>query len=154
MQQTTQQMPLSPDSNRQTSADDGDALAQRNDHFVRSDGVTFAGSHLLLDLWGARQLDDADFIEQTLRYAIIAAGAQLLHIHLHRFTQGGGISGVALLAESHISVHTWPERDFAAFDIFMCGTAQPEQAARVIKQAFAPQRSSTHRHRRGLINHD
>jgi len=143
-----------PDNTRPVSADGGDVPAPANDHFVHCDGVTFAGTHLLLDFWGAEHLNDEDFIEQTLRHAVVAAGAQLLHIHLHRFTQGGGISGVALLAESHISVHTWPERDFAAFDIFMCGTAQPEQAARVIKQAFAPQQSSSYRHRRGLINHD
>ena len=56
------------------------------------------------------------------------AGATLLHIHLHTFTDGGGISGVAVLAESHISVHTWPEKGYAAFDVFMCGDAEPRKA--------------------------
>jgi len=62
-------------------------------------------------------------MEATLREAVLQAGATLLHIHLHHFTPNGGISGVAVLAESHISVHTWPERNFAAFDVFMCGDA-------------------------------
>ena len=54
------------------------------------------------------------------RECIRAAGATLLHIHLHHFTPNNGVSGVAVLAESHISVHTWPESGFAAFDVFMC----------------------------------
>lgn len=131
------------------------ALVERpeetGDHFVERDGATFAGTHLLLDLWGARHLQDAELIEQALRQAILAAGAELLHIHLHRFTTGGGISGVAVLAESHISVHTWPERGYAAFDIFMCGKARPEEAARVIELAFQPVSIITHQHRRGLV---
>lgn len=136
---------------RRKPADCTEPFKETSDHFVQRDGVTFAGTHLLLDLWGARHLQDAGFIEQTLRRAILAAGAELLHIHLHGFTTGGGISGVAVLAESHISVHTWPERDYAAFDIFMCGKACPEQAARVIESAFQPVRTVTHEHRRGLL---
>jgi S-adenosylmethionine decarboxylase len=49
-----------------------------------------------------------------------AAQATLLHIHVHHF-QPNGISGVAVLAESHISIHTWPEVGYAAMDVFMCG---------------------------------
>ncbi len=59
-----------------------------------------------------------------------------LHIHLHKFEDGGGISGVAVLAESHISVHTWPEKGFAAFDVFMCGNAEPRKALDVFKRVF------------------
>src|SRR5215813_9636576 len=88
------------------------------DHFITRNGVTFAGSHLIIDLWEAENLGNQDLIEQALVDAVAAAGATLLHIHLHTFTQGGGVSGVAVLAESHISVHTWPERGYAAFDVF------------------------------------
>ena len=66
----------------------------------------------------------------------MAAKATLLHIHLHHFSEGGGISGVAVLAESHISVHTWPERAFAAFDIFMCGNTEPHRAMRVLEKNY------------------
>src|SRR5581483_1534578 len=65
----------------------------RKDHFITRNGVTFAGSHLIVDLWEAEHLDDKDRIEQALVDAVEAAGATLLHIHLHTFTQGGGISG-------------------------------------------------------------
>ena len=108
------------------------------DHFTNRNGIEFAGIHLIIDLWGARCLDDLPLMENTLRQAVTVAGATLLHIHLHHFTPNSGISGVAVLAESHISVHTWPERNYAAFDIFMCGVAQPELAIPVLKEAFLP----------------
>jgi len=61
-----------------------------------------------------------------------------LHSHFHSFDAGKGVTGVVLLAESHISIHTWPEFGFAAADIFMCGTAQVHFALDVIKQALSP----------------
>ncbi len=121
------------------------------DHFISRDGVTFAGSHLIVDLWGAKKVDDTEFMEQVFREAVAACGATLLHIHMHHFTPNGGVSGVAVLAESHISVHSWPERDYAAFDIFMCGDAEPENAIPVFKRAFAPQRIEVNEYLRGRI---
>ncbi len=108
------------------------------DHFIVRDGVSCAGAHLIVDVWGADQLDDLELMERAMREAVEAAKATLLHIHLHHFTPNGGISGVAVLAESHISVHTWPERQFAAFDIFMCGDAKPELAVEVLRTHFHP----------------
>ncbi|MGH1540219.1 MAG: adenosylmethionine decarboxylase [Arenicella sp.] len=121
------------------------------DHFITRNGVQFAGTHLILDLWGASQLDDLDLMERAMRDSVAVAGATLLHIHLHHFTPNGGISGVAVLAESHISVHTWPERNFAAFDIFMCGDAEPEKAIPVLREAFAPESFNVSEHLRGTI---
>ena len=121
------------------------------DHFITRDGVTFAGSHLIIDLWEANGLDDKARIEQAMRDAVKAAGATLLHIHLHTFTPNGGVSGVAVLAESHISVHTWPERGYAAFDVFMCGNAEPKKALKVLEQAFAPKRTVVGVHERGVL---
>ncbi len=111
-----------------------------NDHFILREDIEYAGIHLLLDLWEARYLDDIKRIEKAMRQCVEACGATLLHLHLHHFSSSGGVSGVAVLAESHISVHTWPERDYAAFDIFMCGDAQPENAIPVLKRAFYPGR--------------
>ena len=108
------------------------------DHFIVRDGISFAGAHLVVDVWGTDQLDDLELMERAMREAVEAAKATLLHIHLHHFTPNGGISGVAVLAESHISVHTWPERQFAAFDIFMCGGAKPELAVKVLQTHFQP----------------
>ena len=125
------------------------------DHFIERDGKVFAGTHLIIDLWGAKHLDELERMEQALRDAVEIAGATLLHIHLHHFTPNGGISGVAVLAESHISVHTWPERDYAAFDIFMCGDAQPAKALSVLSTAFHPTRMIVDEHQRGVVDkHD
>ncbi len=124
---------------------------QHKDHFITRNGLTYAGSHLIIDLWEAEGLNDRDRIEQALIDAVKEAGATLLHIHLHTFTDGGGISGVAVLAESHISVHTWPEKGYAAFDVFMCGDAEPRKAMNVFKRAFNPGRIVIGEHKRGVL---
>ena len=110
------------------------------DHFICRNGREYAGEHLIIDLWGASRLDEIEHIEQALTRAVEEAGATLLHIHLHHFTPNGGVSGVAVLAESHISIHTWPERGYAALDVFMCGDSQPARTIPVLEQAFAPER--------------
>ena len=112
----------------------------RKDYFIERDGVRYAGTHLIVDLWDAEKLDDLSHIEATLKECVEAAGATLLHIHLHHFTPNGGVSGVAVLAESHISIHTWPENGYAALDIFMCGDASPHEGIEVLRQAFRPSR--------------
>ena len=124
---------------------------ERLDHFIHRDGEVFAGTHLIIDLFDATGLDDLDRMERALREAAEHAGATLLHVHLHHFTPNGGISGVAVLAESHISVHSWPERGYAAFDVFMCGDARPERAIDVFVELFAPQRHEVVEHRRGRL---
>ena len=120
------------------------------DHFIVRNGVEFAGTHIIIDLWGAKKIDDLALMERALRSAVDVAGATLLHLHLHHFTPNGGISGVAVLAESHISVHTWPERDFAAFDVFMCGDAEPEKCIPVLREAFTPNSINISEHLRGV----
>jgi len=107
-----------------------------NDHFKEREGVKYAGEHLIIDVWDATHLDDLKLMDDTLRHAVKVSGATLLHIHLHHFTSTGGISGVAVLAESHITVHTWPEKNYAAFDVFMCGDAQPEKTISIFQKAF------------------
>ncbi|MGH7102020.1 MAG: adenosylmethionine decarboxylase [Acetobacteraceae bacterium] len=121
------------------------------DYFVTRDGLTFAGTHLLLDLWGAANLTDPAAIEQALSDAARAANATILHLHLHQFSPDGGVSGVLVLAESHISIHTWPERAFAAIDIFMCGSCDPYRSVPVLKAAFQPRSMQLSEQRRGLI---
>lgn len=114
-------------------------VEERVDHFAVRKGVRCAGVHLIVDLHGAEGLDDIDLIENTLRRCVDAAGATLLHIHLHHF-QPNGVSGVAVLAESHISIHTWPENGYAALDVFMCGDAEPDACIPVLREAFKPRK--------------
>jgi S-adenosylmethionine decarboxylase len=122
---------------------------ERKDHFVVRNGVRCAGVHLIIDLYEAEGLSDIDRIEEALRKCVAAAGATLLHIHLHHFEPNGGVSGVAVLAESHISIHSWPEANYAALDVFMCGDAKPEACIPVLREAFTPKRIVVGEHLRG-----
>jgi len=122
---------------------------ERKDHFVTRNGVRCAGVHLIVDLYDAEHLDDIDHIDAALRRCVAAAGATLLHLHLHHFEPNGGVSGVAVLAESHISIHTWPEAHYAAIDIFMCGRANPDACVPVLRDAFKPARIAVGEHLRG-----
>ena len=126
-----------------------DRRAGRRDFFVERHGLRFAGIHLIVDLYEAEGLDDRGRIEKALRDCVEAAGATLLHLHLHRFTPNGGISGVAVLAESHISIHSWPEYGYAALDVFMCGETRPHAAVEVLRAAFRPGRLVVGEHLRG-----
>ncbi|MEO5375501.1 MAG: adenosylmethionine decarboxylase [Alphaproteobacteria bacterium] len=121
------------------------------DYFIERDGVKFAGMHLLIDLWGATNLDKIDVVEAALKESAEEAGATLLHTHLHHFSPNGGISGVLVLAESHISIHTWPERSYAALDVFMCGDCDPYKAIPILRRAFRPTHVNVGEQKRGLV---
>lgn len=100
-----------------------------------------SGTHVVADLHGidADKLVNVDAIEALLKQAAQAAAATIVYSHLHTFGAGQGVTGVVLLAESHISIHTWPELGYAALDIFMCGQANPLQALAVIESGLMPQ---------------
>lgn len=127
------------------------AAGGQSDHFVERNGLRYAGSHLIIDLWDGEHFDDVGVIELALRRAVQAAGATLLHLHLHAFTAGGGISGIAVLAESHISIHTWPERSYAAIDVFMCGSAEPHKVVPILRHAFKARRIAISEQMRGVL---
>jgi S-adenosylmethionine decarboxylase len=121
---------------------------ERNNHFAVRNGVRCAGVHLIVDLHDAERLDDIEHIEATLRRCVEASCATLLHIHVHHF-QPNGVSGVAVLAESHISIHTWPDANFAALDVFMCGSANPDACIPVLREAFSAKRVAVNELLRG-----
>ena len=89
----------------------------------------YDGRHLLADLHGCSGLDDLALVEHALRHAAAVAGASVLDVRLHAFGPGHGVTGVALLAESHISIHSWPEHAYAAVDIFLCGARHDPRIA-------------------------
>lgn len=124
-------------------------IIENSDYFITKNGIRYAGTHLILDLWGAKNLDNLDIIEKSIHDAIKVAKATLLHINLHHFEPNGGISGVAVLAESHISIHTWPEYGYAALDLFMCGHAEPHKCLDIFKKAFHPERIMVSEQMRG-----
>jgi S-adenosylmethionine decarboxylase len=107
----------------------------RDDHFIRRNGRVYAGTHLIIEVIGGEGLDCEARIQKAFRDCVDECGATLLHIHTHKFSPQG-VSGVAVLSESHISVHTWPEIGYGAFDVFMCGEAEPWRAVDVLRRAF------------------
>ncbi len=136
-----------PSENQTTSV----SVEPAKDYFVEHDGQKFAGRHLLIDLWGASNLDSPELIDKTLCAGALEAGATILHSHFHHFTPNGGVSGVVVLAESHISIHTWPERNFAALDVFMCGVCDPHKVIPFLQAAFGPESIQIDEQRRGLV---
>jgi S-adenosylmethionine decarboxylase len=121
------------------------------EHFICKDGMRYAGMHLIIDLWGGKHLDNLALVKQTLTEAVSEIGATLLNIDLHHFEPNGGISGVAVLAESHMSIHTWPEKGYAALDVFVCGDCQPQKAIPVLRRAFLPDNIQCTELKRGLV---
>lgn len=110
------------------------------------------GRHILLDVWGvdAETLNDLETIQEAMLGAAAAAGATVVDSTFHRFPVQG-LSGVVVLAESHISVHTFPEHGYAAFDIFTCGTrVDPERACDHLVRAVRADDRFTRRFTRGL----
>lgn len=128
-----------------------DTNEERLDFFIQRDGMTYAGAHLIVDLWEAERLDEPDHVERTLVAAARRAGATVLSADFHHFTPNNGVSGVVVLAESHISIHTWPERNFAAVDVFMCGDCLPQKTIEVLRDGFSPDRINVVEHKRGIV---
>jgi len=104
------------------------------------------GKHLIIDLYDAHHLNDIDLMKTVIHEIIKQTHTTLLFENFHPF-QPSGITGVACLAESHISVHTWPEDNYAAFDIFVCGDAHPEVAINIVKHYFGGSEQTTLLHR-------
>ncbi len=94
------------------------------------------GSHILIEQLGVISQLNGKALDDTLRNSAIAAGATVLQSHFHHFGDNCGYTGVIMLAESHISIHTWPEKNYAAIDIFMCGECEVLKALGYLKTQF------------------
>ncbi len=98
-----------------------------------------AGKHCIQELYGAdfAKLNDEAFVYSSLAEAAQVAGATLLDIKTHLF-EPQGVTGFVLLAESHISIHTWPELGYAAVDVYTCGDkTNPRKACEYLSECFS-----------------
>ncbi len=111
------------------------------------------GTHLLIDHRGGKYATDPLKLEEILRAAADAAGATVLSAHFHGFPDHAGVTGMLILAESHISIHTWPEHGYAALDVFMCGTANAQAAADYLARALLPDWAKVTHVQRNHLSH-
>jgi S-adenosylmethionine decarboxylase len=109
------------------------------------------GKHVLLDFWGVKEAMNLKFIESAFREVADICNANILDIRLHSFGENSGITGVAILEESHMSIHTWPEIDFCAIDVFMCGKCDASNAIEPLKKIFNPHKFELKEYSRGSI---
>ena len=94
--------------------------------------------HILFELRGcpSELLDDVEFVVLSLQVSCVHANSKLIDINFHKF-EPQGVTGLALLADSHISIHTWPEKGLAMCDIFTCGVdSTPELAVEYLSKQF------------------
>jgi S-adenosylmethionine decarboxylase len=113
--------------------------------------VKSIGTHLIIELWGCKDLNSVEQVEQALRHVVEACNVTLKEITVVPFTPVG-VTGVAVVSESHIMIHTWPELGYAAVDVFTCGNAaNPEASIPVLRQYFEPDRIQVMEIKRGLV---
>lgn len=112
------------------------------------------GRHLIVEFWGCENLDSPKIAREALKKAATESGSTLLSVKTHKFWPQG-VSGIAVIAESHISIHTWPELGYAAVDIFTCGdSVNPYKATEILESYFKPQHSHVLEMIRGISLRD
>ena len=112
------------------------------------------GKHLLLELKDCDRevLNDLSFLKGVMLAAAREAGADILEESFHQF-EPQGVSGVVIIAESHLFIHTWPECGYAAVDIFTCGDyVRPEKAAQILIRELGARNHSVLEMRRGILD--
>ncbi len=111
------------------------------------------GQHVIIELWGCNHsvINDAEKVRKAMVDAVEAANATLLSLNVHTFSPHG-VTGVAVLSESHLSVHSWPEYGYVAADVFTCGdTTSPRAAADVLRKMFGSSRCEVKELTRGVF---
>ena len=108
--------------------------------------------HILFTLRGCTKdlLNDEEYVRDVVYSSSRKCKSTLLALNSHKFDPQG-VTCIAMLAESHISIHSWPEHEYAAIDIFMCGETEPHRAVNVIRNAFQPERVEIGEHQRGRL---
>lgn len=114
------------------------------------------GRHILCEAFGCdpERLNDRRWVEKTMVEAALEAGAEVREVAFHQFSPQG-VSGVVVISESHLAIHTWPEIGFAAIDVFTCGnTVDPWQACNYLIRSFGAQNATTTEVKRGVLRHE
>jgi S-adenosylmethionine decarboxylase len=118
-------------------------------HRMGNDRIS-AGTHLFIDMWDAKNTDDAAAVRKAVELAVHHARATLLESCYRKFGDDGGVTGFAILAESHICVNTWHEEKMVAVDVFFCGSLDPYRCVLAFQQIFEPGRIDISEHKRLL----
>src|SRR5262249_1611888 len=109
------------------------------------------GRHIILEMWGCQNLDSVDTAELALREMVAALDVHLLDLKIYPFSPVG-VTGMAIVSESHLVIHTWPEYGYAAVDFFPCGAQRAPQAAfAVLRRHFQPERIGVMEINRGQV---
>jgi S-adenosylmethionine decarboxylase len=112
------------------------------------------GRHIVLEMWGCQNLDSVDVAERALREMVDALDVTLLDLKVYPFSPVG-VTGMAIVSESHLVIHTWPEYGYAAVDVFTCGAPrEPKDAIRVLRQHYHPERVQVMEITRGQLDPD
>lgn len=112
------------------------------------------GRHILAEFYGCpmETLSDLEQIKQSMVAAALEAGAEVKETIFHQFSPQG-ISGVVVISESHLAIHTWPEFGYAAVDVFTCGqTVDPWVSCNYLKEKFSAQNMSAREIERGIFD--
>lgn len=113
---------------------------KRSIQWVPVKNTKYAGMHLIAEFWGAKRIEDEKAVRKILIGASKESQSHPLKVLTHRFNPQG-ITGVVLLAESHISIHAWPEHDYVAIDLFTCGNkARPQMALDYLRKIYQPKK--------------
>ncbi len=109
------------------------------------------GNHLVLELWGCSNLNSPAVVEQALRDVVQATKVHLLDLKVYPF-EPQGVTGLAMVSESHITIHTWPEHGYAAVDVFTCGEERDLTGAiDAVREHFTPERVQIMNIVRGIL---
>src|SRR5215208_3203465 len=110
------------------------------------------GRHIILEMWGCQNLDSVETAERALREMVTALDVNLLDLKVYPFSPVG-VTGMAIVSESHLVIHTWPEHGYAAVDLFTCGAPRdPQEAVQVLRRHYAPERVGVMEINRGQLD--
>ena len=112
------------------------------------------GRHIVLEMWGCQNLDSVEVADKALREMVEALDVNLLDLKVYPFSPVG-VTGMAIVSESHLVIHTWPEYGYAAVDVFTCGAPrEPQAAVKVLRRHYRPERVQVMEITRGQLDPD